>query len=183
MRRRSLRIQFHAQKYTKAEAHCPRRAVNSALCAVLESSDNNFTSTGRVHKHRPRKRSRQDGVIDDFLQHLRSSSSVIIDSAIAYTGEECVHGRAKTFTPAARRSLLMNVIGNGDASMPLGIEGNSDACTPDNLIGKEGHLRNDNAINALRPQFWRTQRTTTSIPLAIGCRTQPGLKSPILCGS
>ncbi|WP_298983953.1 right-handed parallel beta-helix repeat-containing protein [Caldilinea sp.] len=44
-----------------------------------------------------------------------------------------------------------NVLWNGDASMPLGIEGNSDACTSDNLTCNERQLRADNAINALQP--------------------------------
>jgi hypothetical protein len=44
-----------------------------------------------------------------------------------------------------------NVLWNGDASMPLGIEGNSDACTSDNPTCNERQLRADNAINALQP--------------------------------
>ncbi len=46
-----------------------------------------------------------------------------------------------------------NVIWNGDASMPLGIEGNSDACIASDPTCNETQLRADNAINTIQPAF------------------------------
>ncbi len=46
-----------------------------------------------------------------------------------------------------------NVIWNGSASMPLGIEDTPDACAAGNPTCNESQLRADNAINALQPQF------------------------------
>ncbi|MBI3162674.1 MAG: S-layer homology domain-containing protein [Chloroflexi bacterium] len=44
-----------------------------------------------------------------------------------------------------------NVIWNGGAGMPLGIEGNSDACIASNPTCNETQLRADNAINTVEP--------------------------------
>ncbi|HHY54971.1 MAG TPA: right-handed parallel beta-helix repeat-containing protein [Chloroflexi bacterium] len=44
-----------------------------------------------------------------------------------------------------------NVLWNGDASMPLGIEGNMDACRADDASCNEMQLRADNAINTIQP--------------------------------
>lgn len=46
-----------------------------------------------------------------------------------------------------------NVIWNGSASMPLGIEGHSDACIASDPTCNETQLRADNAINTVQPSF------------------------------
>jgi|GEM_PF-3019792 len=69
-----------------------------------------------------------------------------------------------------------NVIWNGSASMPLGIE-DTEACADDNPTCNEAQLRADNAINTLMPQFvdaatgefhpvgtWASGSQTFSIP-------------------
>ena len=69
-----------------------------------------------------------------------------------------------------------NVIWNGSAAMPLGIEG-TDACKASNPTCNETQLRTDNAINAIKPQFanpaggefhptgdWAASVTTCAIP-------------------
>lgn len=69
-----------------------------------------------------------------------------------------------------------NLIWNGDASMPLGIEG-GEACMDANPSCNEAQLRADNSINALQPRFvspslsnyrpvggWVTGSTTYPIP-------------------
>jgi hypothetical protein len=69
-----------------------------------------------------------------------------------------------------------NLIWNGDASMPLGIEG-TDACAATNPSCNETLLRSDNTLNTLEPQFevsatgrlsptgdWRSGITTYAIP-------------------
>lgn len=45
-----------------------------------------------------------------------------------------------------------NLIWNGDASMPLGIEG-GDACTNANTTCNEAQLRADNSVNSLQPRY------------------------------
>lgn len=69
-----------------------------------------------------------------------------------------------------------NVIWNGSASMPLGIEG-TNACASGNPTCNEAQLRAENAINTLQPQFinpvggefhptgsWMSSATTFAIP-------------------
>ncbi|PWH15748.1 MAG: right-handed parallel beta-helix repeat-containing protein [Anaerolineae bacterium] len=46
-----------------------------------------------------------------------------------------------------------NLIWNGEASMPLGIEGNQDACVAGNPTCNPEQLRAENAINTVRPLF------------------------------
>ena len=53
----------------------------------------------------------------------------------------------------ANLQIRGNVIWNGGASMPLGIEGNSDACIASDPTCNETQLRADNAINTVQPAF------------------------------
>ncbi len=46
-----------------------------------------------------------------------------------------------------------NVIWNGPANHPLGIEGGGEGCAPSNPTCNEGQLRADNAINTVQPQL------------------------------
>ncbi|MCX7756543.1 MAG: right-handed parallel beta-helix repeat-containing protein [Anaerolineales bacterium] len=46
-----------------------------------------------------------------------------------------------------------NLIWNGDANMPLGIEGEGNGCAPANPVCNEAQLRAGNAINTVRPLF------------------------------
>lgn len=56
-------------------------------------------------------------------------------------------------TTDANLRMRGNVIWNGNASMPLGIEDNLDACIDSDSTCNEAQLRADNAINTIAPAF------------------------------